>query len=69
MDGVNCNEGRLELCLLGIWGTVCDDGWNVVSSKVVCNSLGLPGGTDNSVWSAIVSWLCNGIGQCNSLNC
>ena len=48
-DGVNCNEGRLELCESGFWGTVCDDGWNEGNSKVVCNSLGISGGKNRVI--------------------
>lgn len=33
-------EGRVEICLSGDWGTICDDIWNTVNAEVVCNQLG-----------------------------
>ena len=40
VGGQSPNEGRVEVCLEGRWGTVSDDGWSVSDGKVVCRQLG-----------------------------
>ena len=32
--------GRLEVCLLGMWGAVCDDDFIGVDASVACGQLG-----------------------------
>ena len=39
-DGEAVYEGRLELCLGGVWGTVSYIGWSQEDSMVVCRQLG-----------------------------
>ena len=39
--GQNEREGRLEVCNDGVWGTVCDGGWEDRDATVICRQLDL----------------------------
>ena len=42
LGGNSPSEGRVEVCVSGVWGTVCDDSWTYQDAQVVCRQLGLP---------------------------
>jgi hypothetical protein len=41
VDGHNMYEGRLRVEINGQSGTVCNRGWNMINSKLVCQQMGL----------------------------
>ena len=37
--GSNEYEGRVEICMNGVWGSICDYGWDSIDASVVCKQL------------------------------
>ena len=44
VDGSTSLEGRVEICIDGTYGTVCDDFWDDNDAEVVCRQTGYLGG-------------------------
>ena len=40
VGGNLANEGRVEICMKNIWGTVCSDSWGSTDATAVCQELG-----------------------------
>ena len=40
VGGERESEGRVEICVEGFWGTVCDSGWDQREALVVCRQSG-----------------------------
>ncbi len=40
VGGSTDNQGRVEVCVNRVWGTVCHDYWSSSDAKVVCRQLG-----------------------------
>ena len=39
-NGLTPYEGRVEICILNSWGTICNDGWTRKDAFVACKQLG-----------------------------
>ena len=43
-NGLDYNDGRIEVCVGGTWGTICDFFWTTYDAGVACKQLDFPGG-------------------------
>jgi hypothetical protein len=43
VGGKDTSQGRIEVGLDGIWGTVCHESWDIHDAEVVCRQLGYRG--------------------------
>ncbi len=53
-DGGFSQRGRVEHCYQGVWGTVCDSGWDDTDVYSLCRGLGYDGTSKLSILLIIV---------------
>jgi hypothetical protein len=41
VNGTNVNDGRAEIKVNDIWGTICDENFNILAADLFCRILGL----------------------------
>ena len=46
VDGVLEQEGRVEVCVNGVWGSICGEGWDKIDGYVLCKQVGF----DDAGW-------------------
>ena len=57
VGGERESEGRVEICVEGFWGTVCDSGWDQREAVVVCRQIGF-GARGRNVYLGPLMILC-----------
>ena len=69
LTGVNSSSkiGRVEISLNGVWGTICDNSWNIRNAHVICRMLGLPPAT--AAFGSAVFGRGHGMVWLEKLNC
>lgn len=65
VGGTDQYEGRLEICVSNVWGTVCDNMWDTTDASVACKQLGYSEHSQLAIFGA-VGWveLVGGVGGC-----
>lgn len=51
VDGPDDSQGRVEVCISSVWGTISDDGWGNLDGRVVCGMLGYSNKGEFAVYS------------------
>ena len=47
VDGASTEDGRVVICVNGLWGSVCHNNWDDYDAGVLCQQLGYNGSEHN----------------------
>ena len=50
VNGSSDNEGRIEICMDGVWGSICGSYWDDDDARVACHQLGYSKIGNNQYW-------------------
>ena len=56
VNGPNETEGRVEVCIGIVWGTVCHRSWNSNDARVVCRQQGFEVDGESNVKYTALPW-------------
>ena len=54
VDGPSLSEGKLLICINGVWGTLCNSGIDYIDAGVICLDLGYQRGFVNRHFNIII---------------
>ena len=46
----------MEICVDGVWGTICGDSWDAMGALVACRQMGIPA-TSKLLFDLIPAWI------------
>ena len=52
IGGPSIYNGTVELCLEGVWGSICHGGWDVNEANIVCKQLGFSSAGNTALYAA-----------------
>ena len=47
VDGDTANEGKVLICINGVWGTLCHSTLTLIDVAVICSTAGYPRGSQD----------------------
>ena len=59
IGGLIPEEGTVEVCMTGVWSSVCDSYWDYKDAFVICRQLGYPASGENDHFAPLLPTMIN----------